>query len=109
ILSQFSIRCTNIVSVSQTVVSLNQPEVLLPRPRLNTGRASYATPDEKVYYICWSCNQLSGFKTNDMLRCLSCGGMIMFKPRVKQSATIKSRISVRKLNHLCRLLQYSAD
>jgi len=33
----------------------------------------------------------------------------MLKPRVKQSATIKSRISMRKLTHICRLLQYLAD
>jgi DNA-directed RNA polymerase subunit RPC12/RpoP len=37
-----------------------------------------------MYYLCGQCNNTSGFKANDMLRCLTCGGMTMYKPRVKQ-------------------------
>ncbi|KAL2176075.1 uncharacterized protein P884DRAFT_310487 [Thermothelomyces heterothallicus CBS 202.75] len=84
ILYQSKTRRTNIVSPSQAAASLSQPQGLPFRPRVNPGRAAYATPDEKIYYICGSCNLLSGFKSNDMLRCLNCGGMTMFKPRVKK-------------------------
>ncbi|KAK4151496.1 hypothetical protein C8A00DRAFT_17093 [Chaetomidium leptoderma] len=54
------------------------------RPPLKADRSEYDTPDQKVYYLCAACNQTSGFKANDQLRCLSCGGVTMYKPRVKQ-------------------------
>ncbi|KAL2167791.1 hypothetical protein VTG60DRAFT_803 [Thermothelomyces hinnuleus] len=94
ILYQSKTRRTNIVSPSQAAASLSQPQGLPFRPRVNPGRAAYATPDEKVYYICGSCNLLSGFKSNDMLRCLNCGGMTMFKPRVKKYYHVLARVFI---------------
>jgi DNA-directed RNA polymerase subunit RPC12/RpoP len=52
--------------------------------RVTSHRNEYLTPDQKMYYLCGQCNNTSGFKANDMLRCLTCGGMTMYKPRVKQ-------------------------
>jgi DNA-directed RNA polymerase subunit RPC12/RpoP len=53
-------------------------------PRVTIHRSEYKTPDQKMYYVCGQCNSTSGFKANDMLRCLTCGGMTMYKSRVKQ-------------------------
>jgi DNA-directed RNA polymerase subunit RPC12/RpoP len=47
-------------------------------------RAPYDTPDQRVYYVCGACNTTSGFKANDNLRCLNCGGKTLYKPRAKQ-------------------------
>jgi DNA-directed RNA polymerase subunit RPC12/RpoP len=52
--------------------------------RVTSHRSEYQTPDQKMYYVCGQCNNTSGFKANDMLRCMTCGGMTMYKPRVKQ-------------------------
>ncbi|KAK4044419.1 hypothetical protein C8A01DRAFT_42845 [Parachaetomium inaequale] len=89
VLVQSPTRRTNIVSAAETSASLNQPQAApaaaaQAQARMNAGRAAYDTPDQKVYYICGACNMPSGFKSNDMLRCLNCGGVTMFKPRVKQ-------------------------
>ena len=59
-----------------------QPEA--PALRVTSHRSEYSTPDQRMYYVCGQCNGTSGFKANDMLRCLTCGGMTMYKPRVKQ-------------------------
>lgn len=84
ILYQSNIRRTNIVNSSQATASFSQTESFPFRPRVNSDRAAYATLDKKVYYICATCGLRSGFKANDMLRCLNCGGMTMLKPRVKR-------------------------
>jgi DNA-directed RNA polymerase subunit RPC12/RpoP len=89
VLAQSPTRRTNIVSAAETSASLNQPQAApaaaaaQAQARMNAGRAAYDTPDEKVYYVCGACNMPCGFKSNDMLRCLNCGGVTMFKPRVK--------------------------
>jgi DNA-directed RNA polymerase subunit RPC12/RpoP len=54
------------------------------KPQLRFDRAPYDTPDQRVYYNCGACNSTSGFKANDTLRCLTCGGKTLYKPRVKQ-------------------------
>jgi DNA-directed RNA polymerase subunit RPC12/RpoP len=59
-------------------------------PRVTSHRSEYKTPDQKMYYVCGQCNNTSGFKANEMLRCLTCGGMVMYKPRVKQYVILLS-------------------
>ncbi|KAL2161654.1 hypothetical protein VTH06DRAFT_8216 [Thermothelomyces fergusii] len=102
-------RRTNIVNPSQAGPSLGQPQDLPFRPRVSADRAAYATPDQKVYYVCGACGQQSGFKANDMLRCLNCGGMTMLKLRVKKYTghALHGEADADSTSH--RVLQYSTN
>ncbi|KAL1842084.1 hypothetical protein VTJ49DRAFT_6066 [Mycothermus thermophilus] len=54
-----------------------------PRERKAGDRADYETSDKMIYYICGNCGLRCGFQANDVLRCRDCGGMTMYKPRMR--------------------------
>jgi DNA-directed RNA polymerase subunit RPC12/RpoP len=84
IIVQSPARRTNIVSAATASRSLNQPQRIWSKTPQTAVRLDYATADKKVPYLCASCGFTTRLTANDMLRCVNCGGVTMYKPRVKQ-------------------------
>lgn len=88
IIVQSPARRTNIVSAAATSRSLNQPQRIWSKTPQTAVRLDYATPDKKVPYLCGACGITTRLTANDMLRCVNCGGVTMYKPRVKQYVAV---------------------
>ncbi|SPQ18539.1 8c75b279-4d7d-4249-9bda-73cead882b52 [Thermothielavioides terrestris] len=51
--------------------------------RFYSGRREYDTADKRMGYTCDACGMACRFKANELMRCPTCGGMVMRKPRAK--------------------------